>query len=92
MPQKKKGGQVKFDNMVTYIPDRGKCLTGDQARYIYKMVEMDKIINIEILTQEIEDDRVTRNRCKEEEEDETESNPYQMAVLNKTSRDDAKTD
>ena len=36
---------------------------------------MDKIINIETMKQEIEDDRVTRNRLKEEEEDEIESNP-----------------
>ena len=39
---------------------------------------------------EIKDDRVTRNRLKEEGEDEMESNPYQMAILNKTSRDDTK--
>ena len=36
---------------------------------------MDKIINVETLKKEIEDDRVTRNRLKEEE-DEIESNPY----------------
>ena len=40
---------------------------------------------------ETENDKVTRNRLKEEEED-TESNPYQMAFLNKTSRDDIKTE
>ena len=53
---------------------------------------MDKIINTETMKQEIEDDRVTRNRLKEEEEDEIESNPYpyQMAILNKTSKDDTK--
>ena len=67
-------------------------MTEDQARHIYKMVETDKIINIKTLKQEIEDDRVTRNRIKEEVEDETESNPYQMAILNKTSRDDTKTE
>ena len=48
---------------------------------------MDKIINVETMKQEIEDNRVIRNRLKEEEE-ETESNPYQVAILNKTSRDD----
>ena len=37
--------------------------------------------------QEIEDHKVTSNRLKEEEENEIESNPYQMAILNKTSRD-----
>ena len=62
----------------------------DQARHIYKKVEVDKIINVETMKQEIEDDRLTRNRLKEEEEDEIESNPYQMAILNKTSRDDTK--
>ena len=56
------------------------------------MVETDKLINIETLKQEIEDDRVTRNGLKEEEEDEIESNPYQMAIPNKTSRDDTKTE
>ena len=81
MPQTKKGGQVKFSNKITYIPDREKkCLTEDQARYTYKMVETDKIINIETTEQEIEDNRVTRNRLKEEEEN-TEVNPYQMAIL-----------
>ena len=55
------------------------------------MVETNKIINIETMKQELEDDKVTRNRFKEEEDD-TESNPYQMAILNKVSRDDIKTE
>ena len=54
------------------------------------MVEMDKVINTETIKQEIENSKVTRNRLKEEEND-TESNPYQMAILNKVSRDDIKT-
>ena len=40
---------------------------------------MYKIINVETMKQEIEDDRVTRNRLKEE--DEIGSNPYQMVIL-----------
>ena len=55
------------------------------------MVETDKIINIETMKQEIEANKVTRNRLKEEEED-TGSNPYQMAILSKRSRDDIKTE
>ena len=44
-----------------YIPDREKkCLTEDQARHIYKMVEMVKPVNIETMTQEIEDDKMTK--------------------------------
>ena len=66
-------------------------MTEDQARYVYKMVEMDKIVNIETMKQEIEDSKVTRNRLKEEEEN-TEEYPYQMAILNKVSRDDIKTE
>ena len=66
-------------------------MTEDQARNVYKMVEMDKIVNIETMKQEIEDSKVTRNRLKEEEEN-TEEYPYQMAILNKVSRDDIKTE
>ena len=51
---------------------------------------MDKIINIETMKQEIEDKRMTRNRLKEE--DNTKAIPYQMTILNKTSRDDIKTE
>ena len=56
---------------------------------IYKKVEMDKPVNIETMVQEIEDDKMKRNRLKEEE-DENEINPYQMAVLNKKFREDVK--
>ena len=52
---------------------------------------MDKIINVETMKQEAEDDKVTRNKLTEEE-DGTESNPCQMAILNKTFRDDIKTE
>ena len=67
-------------------------MTEDQARHIYKKVETYEIINIETMKQEIEENRVTRNRLKEEEDDEIDSNPYQIAILNKTSRDDTKTE
>ena len=50
---------------------------------------MDKPVNIETMTQETEDGKMIINRLKEEE-DENESNPYQMAILNKKSRDDSK--
>ena len=90
MPKIKKGDWVRFNDKITYIPHRGRCLTEGQARHIYKKVETDKIINIETMKWEIGDDRLTRNRLKEEEEDETDSNPYQMAILNKTSWDDTK--
>ena len=44
------------------------------------------------MKQELEDDKVTRNRLKEEEENNAEVIPYQMAILNKESREDIKTE
>ena len=90
LPKTKKGGWVRFNDKIMYIPDREKkCLTEDQAGHIYKKVEMDKPVNIETMMQGIEGDKMARNRLKEEE-DENDSNPYQMAILNKKSRDEAK--
>ena len=51
---------------------------------------MDKVINIETMKQEIEDDKMTRNRLNEE--DTTETNPYQMVILNKIYKDNIKTE
>ena len=35
LPNKKKGGQVRFSEEVTYIPNREKmCLTKDQAKQL----------------------------------------------------------
>ena len=63
MHQTKKGGWVRFDNKIRYIPDA------------------ERVINIETMKQDIEEDKMIRNRLKEE--DNTEANPYQMAILNK---------
>ena len=79
------------DSKMRYIPNKeNECLTKDQARHVYKMVEKDKVINTETLKQEIENNKLTRNRIKEE--DNIEENPYQMAILNKVSSDDIKTE
>ena len=67
---------MRFDNKITYIPDREKGLTEDQARHVYKMGEMDKVINIETMKQDRYESKVTRNRLKEEKEN-TDVNPYQ---------------
>ena len=34
--------------------NKGECLREDQARHVYKTVEMDKIINTETMKQEME--------------------------------------
>ena len=46
---------------------------------------MDKVINVETMKQEIEDDKMTRNRLNEA--DTTETNPCQKVTLNKVYKD-----
>ena len=42
------------------------CLTSDQARCIYKEVEKDDLVNVEMIKQEIEEDRLDKdNEIKE---------------------------
>ena len=92
LPKKKKGGQVRFSDKITYIPDREeKCLTKYQAKHIYEMVEMNKPVNIHAMKQDIENDSKIRVRSEEVEND-SNLNPYQMAILNKRPKDDAKTE
>ena len=92
LPKKKKGGQVRFSDEITYIPDREeKCLTKDQAKHIYEMVEMNRPVNIHVMKQDIKDDSKIRVRSEEVEID-SGLNPYQMAILNKRPKDDAKTE
>ena len=91
MPLTKKGGPARHDQIVRYIPDKEqRCLTEDQARYVYKKVEMDEVINVETIKQEIEDNKMTRNRLNEE--DTTKTNPYQVVILNKVYKEDIKTE
>ena len=45
-----KGGPVRHDKSVRYIPDKEqRCLTKDQARQVYKKVETDKVINVDTM-------------------------------------------
>ena len=90
LSKKKKGGQVRFSDKTTCIPDREKkCLTKDQAKHIYEMVEMNKPVNIHAMQQDIKDDNKIRVRSEEVEID-TDLNPYQMAILNRRPKDDTK--
>ena len=59
-------------------------------KHVYKKVETDKVINVETMKQEIEDDTMTRNRLNEE--DTTKRSPYRMVILNKVYKDDIKTE
>ena len=51
---------------------------------------MDKIINTQTMKQEIEDDKMTRNKLNEE--DTIEVNSYQMVILNMVYNNNIKTE
>ena len=55
------------------------------------MVEMNKPVDIHTMKQDIKDDSKIRDKLKEEET-ESDLNPYQMVILNKRPKDDAKTE
>ena len=88
MPNKKKGGQVRFSEEVTYIPKREEtCLTKDQAKQIYKEIEKNEPINIQIVNQGIKDESKVRNKQEEEEDIDINVNPYQKAISNESPKD-----
>ena len=77
LPKRKKGGQVRFSDKITYIPDREKkCLTKDQAKHIYEVVEMNKQINIHAMKQDIKDNSKIKVSSNKEEID-SDLNLYQ---------------
>ena len=88
--KRKKGGKVRFSDKVTYIPDKERvCLTKDQTKHIYEMVEMNKPVNIHAMNQDIGNDSKVRVKLEEGDND-SHLNPYQMAVLNKKTKEDTR--
>ena len=67
------------------------CLTKDQAKQIYKEIEKNKPVNIQIASQGIKDKSKVRNKQAEEEEDiDINVNPYQEAISNASPKDENK--
>ena len=90
LPKQKKGGKVRFSDKVTYIPDRERtCLTKDQTKHIYEMVEMNKPVNIHAMKHDIRNDSKVRVKSEIGDND-GDFNPYQMAILNKKPKEDAR--
>ena len=90
LPKKKKGGKDRFSNKVTYIPNRErKCLTKDQTKHIYEVIEMNKPVNIHAMNQDIRNDSKVRVKSEEGDNDSYLS-PYQMAILNKKPKEDTR--
>ena len=64
------------------------CLTKDQATQIYKEVEKNEPINIQIISQGTENEKkVSKGQIKEEDID-TIENPYQKAITNINIKDE----
>ena len=51
-------------------------MTNDQARHIYKKVELEGIVNVDKLKQEIEEDILSKNNINDDE-----INPYHIWTL-----------
>ena len=92
LPKIKIGGKVRFSDKVTYVPDRERtCLTKVQTKHIYEMVEMNKPVNIHAMKQDIRNDSKVRVKSEMGDND-SDLNPYQLAILNKNPKEDARAD
>ena len=66
------------------------CLTKDQAKQIYKEIEKNEPINIQIVSQGIKDESKVRNKQVEEEDNDVNMNPYQKVISNASPKDENK--
>ena len=72
------GGPVKC-----VMDKKNICLTTDQARHIYKKVELEAMINVDTIKQEIEDDKLGKNDIDDKEE----VNPHHSIIINNLHRE-----
>ena len=88
LPKRQKGGKVRFSEKVTYIPNKEKrCLTRDQATQIYEEVEKNELINIQVISQGTENEKMVRKEQIKEENIDTIENPYQQVITNVNIKD-----
>ena len=91
LPERQKGGKVRFSEEVTYIPNKERvCLAKDQATQIYEEVEKNEPINIQIVSQRTENKKRLRQEQIKEEDIDTIENPYQKAITNINIKDENK--
>ena len=89
--KREKGGKVRFCEEVTYIPNREKmCLTRDQATQIYEEVEKNEPINIQVISQDIENERKVRKGQVKEKDVVTIENTYRKTIMNVNVKDENK--
>ena len=93
LPERRKGGKVRFSEEVTYIPNKERnCLTKDQATQIYEEIEKNEPINIQIVSQRTENKKKVRQEQIKEEDIDMIENPYQKAITNINIKDENKVD
>ena len=91
LPKRQNGGKVRLSKKVTYIPNKEKmCLTRDQATQIYEEVEKNEPINIQVISQGIENEKKVRKGQAKEEDIDMIENPYQKAITNVNIKDENK--
>ena len=93
LPERRKGGKVRFSEEVTYIPNKERtCPTKDQATQIYDEIEKNEPINIQIASQKIKNEKKVRKGQLKEKDVDTIENPYQKAITNINTKDKNKVD
>ena len=76
---------TKIDRPVKSIVDKENiCLAMDQAWYIYKKLEQEGIANVDKIKQEIEENKLSNNNDKGEEE---EINPCHNIIISNIERE-----
>ena len=91
LPERRKGGKVRFSEEVTYIPNKERtCLTKDQATQIYDEIKQDEPINIQIASQKIGNEKKASKVQQKEEDVDMIENPYQKAITNIDTKDENK--
>ena len=75
---------TKTGRLNQYIKDKENvCLTGDQARHIYKNVDSEIIVNIGTIKQEIEAEKLDCNKIEGDE-----INPFHEIITNTVEKED----
>ena len=93
LPERRKGGKVRFSEEVTYIPNKETtCLIKDQATQVYDEIAKNEPINIQIVSQKIGNEKKACKVQQKEEDVDTIENPYQKAITNINTKDKNKID
>ena len=93
LPERQKSGKVRFSEEITYIPNKETtCLTKNQATQVYEEIEKNEPINIQIVGQNIGNEKKAIKMQQKEEDIDTIENPYQKAITNINTKDENKVD